>query len=71
MSDESTGKSLDLLVHHLSQANAHAQVLRAAGLSVQMHVNGHDYGDQVSLRLEGELVTAPPADLGNFPDKSR
>jgi hypothetical protein len=48
------GEVLDDLVYMVSELNCHAQFLKSRGLSVQFSVNGCDYGDTVSLRIEGE-----------------
>jgi hypothetical protein len=51
---QTVGKALDDLVLMLSEVNYHAQVLKSRGLSVQFSVNGYDYGDTITLRIEGE-----------------
>jgi len=51
---QTAGEALDTLVELLGEINAAVQVLKFRGLSVQFSVNGYDYGDTISLRIEGE-----------------
>jgi hypothetical protein len=51
---QTVGGALDTLVELLGEINAAAQVLKFRGLSVQFSVNDYDYGDTISLRIEGE-----------------
>lgn len=56
------GDELDRLLDTIGKVNEHAHNLKACGLSVQMFVNGSDYGDRVSLRIEGmDLALRVPA----------
>lgn len=52
----SVGNAIDALKFHVEGVNQASARVRAVGLSVQLSINGHDYGDRVSLRLEGEWV---------------
>ena len=59
---QTVGSALDYLIEQIASVNAAAQVLKRGGLSVQFSVNGYDYGDTISLRIEGEPSSAKPTE---------
>lgn len=53
---DSIGSAIDALNAGIAMVNAASERMKAFGLSPQIYVNGHDFGDKVSVRLDGDLV---------------
>lgn len=53
---DTIGSAIDALNKAVSDINAASERMKAFGLSPQISVNGHDYGDKVSVYVQGELV---------------
>lgn len=53
---DTIGSAIDTLNAGIAMVNAASERMKAFGLTPQIYVNGHDYGDKVSVRLDGDLV---------------
>lgn len=58
MSALSMGYWIDRLAASVRDVNEASEECKARGLSVNLGVNGIDYGDKVSLRIEGDDLAA-------------
>lgn len=54
------GRALDSLVYHVEQVNKAAADAEAAGLSVQIGINGHDMGSRISLTVTAYSLVQDP-----------
>lgn len=52
---DSIGRSIDALNKAVADINAASERMKAFGLSPQISVNGHDYGDKVSVYVQGDI----------------
>lgn len=56
LKQDTVGSAIDALNKAVADINAASERMMAFGLSPQISVNGHDYGDKVSVYVQGELV---------------
>lgn len=56
LSTDTIGSAIDALNAGIAMVNAASERMKAFGLTPQISVNGHDYGDKVSVRLDGDLT---------------
>lgn len=53
---DTIGQAIDALNAGIAMINAASERMKALGLTPQISVNGHDYGDKVSVYIQGELM---------------
>lgn len=53
---DTIGSAIDALNKAVADINAASERMKAFGLSPQISVNGTDYGDKVSVYVQGDLA---------------
>lgn len=56
LAKDTVGKAIDALNKAVTDINAASERMKAFGLSPQISVNGLDFGDKVSVYVQGDLV---------------
>lgn len=53
---DTIGQAIDALNAGVAMVNAASERMKALGLKPHISINGHDYGDKIAVRLDGDLV---------------
>ena len=53
---DTIGSAIDALNAGVAMVNAASERMKALGMTPNISINGHDYGDKISVRLDGDLV---------------